>query len=95
MSYDRIGEYQASDRSSVGTALTFLFIGLGVGALAALLFAPKTGKQMRRMLRQRYDDAREGAEDLVERGGEWVKRGSEFAEDVKDRVSPVSRMFNR
>ena len=95
MSYERFGEYQASDRSSVGTAMTFLFIGLGVGALAALLFAPKTGKQMRRMLRQRYDDAREGAEDLVERGGEWVKRGSEFAEEVKDRVSPVSKMFNR
>jgi gas vesicle protein len=95
MSYERFGEYQASDRSSVGTALTFLFIGLGVGALAALLFAPKTGKQMRRMLRQRYDDAVEGAEELVERGGEWVKRGSEFAEEVRDRVSPVSKMFNR
>ncbi len=95
MSYERFGEYQASDRSSVGTALTFLFIGLGVGALAALLFAPKTGKQMRRMLRQRYDDALESAEDLVERGGEWVKRGSEFAEEVKERVSPVSKMFNR
>lgn len=95
MSYERFGEYQASDRSSVGTALTFLFIGLGVGALAALLFAPKTGKQMRRMLRERYDDAREGAEDLIERGGEWVKRGSEIAEEVKDRVSPVSKMFSR
>ncbi len=95
MSYERFGEYQASDRSSVGTALTFLFIGLGVGALAALLFAPKTGKQMRRLLRRRYDDALEGAEELVERGGEWVKRGSEFAEEVRDRVSPVSKMFNR
>ncbi len=95
MSYERFGEYQASDRSSVGTALTFLFIGLGIGALAALLFAPKTGKQMRRMLRRRYDDALEGAEELVERGGDWVKRGSEFAEEVKERVSPVSKMFNR
>ena len=95
MSYERFGEYQASDRSSVGTALTFLFIGLGVGALAALLFAPKTGKQMRRLLRDRYEDARDGAEDLIERGGDWVKRGSEFAEEVKDRVSPVSKMFNR
>lgn len=75
--------------------MTFLFIGLGIGALAALLFAPKTGKQMRRMLRRKYDDAREGAEDLVERGGEWVKRGSEFAEEVRDRVSPVSKVFNR
>ncbi|HVP44411.1 MAG TPA: YtxH domain-containing protein [Terriglobales bacterium] len=95
MSYKRFGEYQASERSSVGTALTFLFIGLGIGALTALLFAPKTGKQMRRLLRRRYDDALEGAEDLVERGGEWVKRGSELAEEVRDRVSPVSKMFDR
>ena len=94
--YERFGEYQASDRSTVGTALTFLFIGLGIGALATLLLAPKTGKQMRRLLRRKYDDAMEGAEDLVERGGEWAKRGREWADDVKERVGPIAnKVLNR
>jgi gas vesicle protein len=95
MSYERFGEYRASDRSTVGTAITFLFIGLGVGALAALLFAPKTGKQMRRLLRRKYEDAVEGADELIERGSEWAKRGGEWADDVKDRVAPLGKVFDR
>jgi gas vesicle protein len=93
--YERFGEYQASDRSTLGTALTFLFIGLGAGALAALLFAPKTGKQMRRLLKRKYDDVRDGADELVERGGEWAKRGGEWVEDAKEKVGPITKMFNR
>ena len=34
-----------------------LKIGIGAGALVALLFAPKTGKQLRKDLRRGYDDA--------------------------------------
>jgi len=50
----RYGKYESSERGNVGTAITFLLMGLGAGALAALLFAPKSGKQMRRDLRRRY-----------------------------------------
>ena len=45
--YERIGEYQASSRRGAGLAITFLLIGLGAGALAALLFAPDEGKKTR------------------------------------------------
>jgi gas vesicle protein len=100
--YERYGEYQASDRSMVGTALTFLFIGLGAGALAALLFAPKSGKQMRRMLRRKYEDAAdaisERADDLKKRGSEWVERGSdlvdrggEIANAAREKVAPFAK----
>ena len=59
--YKRFGLFEGSDRGSqIGTALTFLFIGLGVGALSALLFAPQTGKQTRKQLRRRYEDALDG-----------------------------------
>ena len=38
----RSGKYEASDGgSSAGTAVTFLLIGLGAGALVGLLLAPK------------------------------------------------------
>ncbi len=39
------GRYESSESSHIGTAITFLLIGLGAGALAGLLLAPKTGKQ--------------------------------------------------
>jgi len=81
--YERQGDYQPSDRSTVSTAITFLFIGLGMGALAALLFAPKSGRQMRKLLRRKYQDAVEQADELLE-------RGSEFAHTAREKVKPFA-----
>ena len=44
----RTGRYESSENSNIGTAITFLLIGLGAGALTGLLLAPKAGKQLRR-----------------------------------------------
>src|SRR5579872_6980609 len=50
-----------SDRNETaalaGTAITFLLIGMGVGAVVALLYAPKTGDALRRDLRRKYKNA--------------------------------------
>ena len=100
--YEHFGEYQSGERSSVGTALTFLLIGLGVGALSALLFAPKSGKQMRRMIKRKYEDAREVVDDwtdqagsVIEKGGEWAntakEKGGEWANAAKEKVAPIAR----
>jgi len=62
----REGRYEASEQASFATAVTFLLIGLGAGTLIGLLFAPKAGKQMRRDLRRRYEDARETIENWRE-----------------------------
>ena len=89
----REGKYQESDKSTVGTAVTFLLIGLGAGALVALLFAPKTGKQMRRDLRKRYDDARDAVEDFAEvakdRIDEVRERSTEWVETAREKVEPL------
>lgn len=100
------GRYQSSDGGNIGTAITFLMIGLGAGALIGLLLAPKTGKQLRRDLRRGYEDARESlgewADDARERArevGERVRdaaaRGAEVAEDLRDKVEPLRRAINR
>ena len=89
--YERFGDYQPSDRSTASTAVTFLFIGLGIGALMALLFAPKSGRQMRKLLKRKYEDAREQADDLMERGSELLERGSEMAHSATEKVKPIAR----
>ena len=88
------GDYRSSD-SNVGTGLTLLFIGLAIGALTALLLAPRTGKQMRRTLRRKYEDAREAMEDFGDQASDWMDRGSEWAEKAKGRVAPFSKPFRR
>ena len=81
---ERTGDYQPSDRSSVGLAITFLFIGLGAGALAALLLAPRTGKQIRRELRRKYENAKDVIEDWQEQAGDVIEKGSDWASSAKD-----------
>ncbi|HET9406425.1 MAG TPA: YtxH domain-containing protein [Candidatus Sulfotelmatobacter sp.] len=102
----RSGRYESSEGGSVGTAVTFLLIGLGVGALTALLLAPKTGKQLRRELKRGFDDARdtfddwaEDAKDRVrdvkERVRDAAERGVEIAEDLRERAEPLRRAITR
>ncbi len=96
----RFGKYEPSERGgNVGTAITFLLMGLGAGALVALLVAPKSGKQMRRDLRRKYEDARETFDDWKEEAKEVaeeaVERGAEIAEEVRDRVVPLAKAVRR
>ena len=93
------GDYKASDRGKVGTALTFLFIGLGAGALVALLFAPQSGEKTRRMIRRKYEDTVEGiseqADELLERGGEWAAAARDTAKETveaaREKVAPFTK----
>lgn len=91
------GKYESG--STVGTAITFLLIGLGAGTVIGMLLAPKPGKQMRRDLRRGYDSARETFDDWKENAKDFaeevMERGSDFADDVRDRVAPVVKAARR
>jgi gas vesicle protein len=90
------GKYESSEGySSVGVAVTFLLIGLGAGALTALLLAPKTGKQLRKDIRRKYDDAVDRVEDWKDSAEEALERGAEMAEELRDRVKPLARSIRR
>jgi gas vesicle protein len=102
----RSGRYESSEGNSIGTAVTFLLIGLGAGALAALLLAPKTGKQLRRELKRGYEDARETIEDWTEEAKDRVRdvkerardvadRGVNLADGIREKVEPLRRVINR
>jgi gas vesicle protein len=100
------GRYESSEGSNIGTAITFLLIGLGAGALAGLLLAPKTGKQMRRDLQRGYEDAKESlgdwadeAKDRVRDVGDRVRevasRGADLAEELRERAEPLRKAIRR
>jgi gas vesicle protein len=106
----RSGRYESSEGSQVGTAITFLLIGLGAGALAGLLLAPKTGKQLRRDLKRGYEDAKETIEEWTEEAKDRVRdaksrvrdvaeRGADLAEELRDtareKVEPLRRVISR
>lgn len=88
------GKYEPGN---IGTAITFLLIGLGAGALIGMLYAPKAGKQMRKDLRRKYDDARETLDDWTgqarEAAEEAIERGADLADDLREKVAPWPRIF--
>jgi len=100
------GRYESSEGNSIGTAITFLLIGLGAGAIVALALAPKTGKQFRRDLKRGYNDARETLEDWTEEAKDRVRdvkdrardvaeRGANLADDLREKVEPLRRAISR
>ena len=92
------GEYESSGRSTVAIGLALLLIGFAAGAIAAALITPKTGKQMRRTLKRKLDDARDAMENLNDQAGDWVGKGSdlankasEWAGAAKEKVAPLAK----
>ncbi len=96
----RIGKYETSESSSnVGTAISFLLIGLGVGAAVGMLLAPKSGKQMRKDLRRSYDDTLDTISDWTdeakERFEEVVEKGADLTEELRAKAEPLTRILRR
>jgi len=75
-------EYDRDD-SNVTTKLTYLLIGGGIGAVIALLFAPKSGIELREDIadatRKGIEKSKEAATQLQERAGEYYEVGRERA----------------
>ncbi len=62
----------------------FFLAGLGVGAILALLFAPKSGKETRELIGQK---AEEGRDYVTARGKELRKDAEDLVEKGKDLVA--------
>jgi len=76
---------------NVGSKVSYFLVGLGVGALMGVLFAPKSGEDTREYLAKRADDCREFAQkkakELRERADELIERGKDVASRRKDSIT--------
>jgi len=79
------GKYESSESNTTATAITFFIIGLGAGALAGLLLAPKSGKQMRRDLQRNFEDAKEAFDDWAEDAKGRVREAGDAVRDAAAR----------
>lgn len=78
-------EYEREE-TSAATKLTFLLIGGGIGAVIALLFAPKSGEELRGdiadVTRKGIEKSKETAAQLQERAGEYYEVSREKASEL-------------
>ena len=95
MGYD---EYRRDSGDGISTRLTYLLIGGGIGAILALLFAPKSGHELRGDIadatRKGIDRSREAAQQLGDRAGEYYEatrgRAAELYSQAAERVGEVA-----
>ena len=90
-------DYRGGD--SISTRLTYLLIGGGIGAILALLFAPKSGEELRGDIadatRRGIDRSREAAQQISDRAGEYYEstreRASELYSQAAEKVGDVAK----
>jgi gas vesicle protein len=77
--------------SSVGSKVSVFLVGLGIGALVGILFAPKSGEDTREYLSSKADEGRDYAQkkarELRERAEDLIERSKEIMARQKDSVT--------
>ena len=76
---------------NVSSKVTYFLVGLGVGALVGILFAPKSGEDTREYLAKKADEGRDFAQrkakELRERADDLIERSKDAATRGKDSIS--------
>ncbi len=83
--------------SGKGFALGALLGGL-VGGMTALLYAPKSGKKMRKVVTKRYqqvsDEAHDLMEDVCNHSIEWAEKAKKIADEAESVAKNCKRRLH-
>jgi gas vesicle protein len=76
---------------NAGSKVSFFLVGLGIGALVGILFAPKSGEETREYLTSKADEGRDFAQkkarELRERAEDLIERSKEIMARQKDSIA--------
>ncbi len=71
--------------------LGFFLAGLGIGAILALLFAPKSGEETRKFISGKAEEGKDylaaKSKELREQAEEWVEKGKDKLAQEKERLA--------
>ena len=80
-----------SEQTGAGEKLLFLMLGAVIGAATALLLAPKSGEETRKMLMSK---AREGADTISSQSKVVAQKTSEYLDRGKEVVQQQRNSLN-
>ena len=71
-----------------GNSIVWFVVGLAIGAVSGLLYAPRSGEETREALRSKAEEGRDyvkqRARDARERASDWADKGREAFSQQKD-----------
>jgi gas vesicle protein len=84
------------DNNNSGDKLLFFVAGAGIGAVFALLFAPKSGRETRELLARTASDSREFVSTKVNEGRQVVEeRGRKIGDDFNSFIDKSKEAVQR
>jgi gas vesicle protein len=73
-----------------GSGFLWFLAGLGIGAAVGIIFAPKSGEEMRQRIREVAEESsgtiRERARQARGQAGDWAGKGREYLNQQKEQV---------
>jgi gas vesicle protein len=73
-----------------GSGFLWFLAGLGIGAAVGILYAPKSGDELRQQLREVAEDStnqmRERARHAREQAGSWAEKGRDYLNQQRDQI---------
>ncbi len=77
-----------SDRD--GSGFLWFLAGLGIGAAVGILYAPKSGDELRQQIREAAEDGRnsvkERARQAREQAGTWAEKGRDYLNSQREQI---------
>ncbi len=86
---DTADEVHSSREAGTGTVALAVLAGAAIGAAVALMLAPRSGREMRRVIRKRADGLRETAGDVLD------DTTNQLARELRRRSRQVRRKLDR
>ncbi|HLY65585.1 MAG TPA: YtxH domain-containing protein [Chloroflexota bacterium] len=73
-----------------GSGFLWFLAGLGIGAAVGILYAPKSGDELRQQLREAAEESgntvRERARQAREQAGTWAEKGRDYLTQQKEQI---------
>jgi gas vesicle protein len=73
-----------------GSGILWFLAGLGIGAAAGILYAPRTGEATRQQIREAAEQGREvvkqRARQAKEQAGTWSDKGRDYLNNQKEQI---------
>lgn len=80
-----------SEGSDRGSRLAYFLVGGGIGAVVALLFAPRSGRETRDLIAQRATEGRErvssASRNVSDKVSTYIDKGKEMVATQKEQIS--------
>lgn len=89
--------HEYEQETSAATKLTYLIVGGGIGAILALLFAPKSGEELRGdiadVTRKGIEKSKEAASQIQEKAGDYYEisrdKANEFYQTAQEKAGEL------